>query len=431
MRETLAPIQFPSTDESTGETLRGPDMEAILSEQSIATVFHPIVSMGEQKIVGVEALSRGIDPYTGNIVPPAVLFETARRHGRVLDLDRLCRKKSLSAFDKRFARTSRYMLWLNFDPGLLDITRSPTGTLRRQAAEFDLDPRRIVIEIVESQVEDSRALEEFVKTYRRAGFLIAIDDWGEAYSNMDRIYRLRPDIIKIHHSLACKSDSDARKRELVGAMLSLARSIGALSVVEGVETRDAAFIARDLGASFMQGFYFCKPTGSRSLIETECSEKLRDLSSEYKFRRLRMFESRRRYFEKLDSFMEETAERLYRFGPSQFEQALEEMIGRSRELECAYILDAEGIQITRAVCSPRKGMREAVLFHPPGKGADRSTENFFLHLRTRDSLFVSTPYTSLSTGRRCVTMSKRIAGADGLPLILCADCDCHEQSLAQ
>ena len=82
---------------------------------------------GEQKIVGVEALSRGIDPSTGNIVSPAVLFETARRHGRALDLDRLCRKKSLSAFDKRFARTSRYMLWLNFDPGLLDITRTPTG----------------------------------------------------------------------------------------------------------------------------------------------------------------------------------------------------------------------------------------------------------------------------------------------------------------
>ncbi len=427
MRKATSCIPFSVRGENVRNDRHKVNLESILSEKSIATVFHPIVSLREQRIVGVEALSRGIDPTDGTTVLPEALFGQARRYGQALALDRLCRRKSMSVFEKLFGKTSRLTLWLNFDPGILDETRNPAGTLLRQASECRLDPRRIVIEIVESRANDDRALDEFIKFYRRAGFLIAIDDWGEAYSNMDRIYRVKPDIIKIHHSLACELDRDGRKKELVGAMLGLARDIGALSVVEGIETQEAAFVAKDLGASFVQGFYFCRPTECPFLIERECSDKLGAFSKQCECRRFKMFDCRRRCLEKFDAAVREIEGRLFGCRHSEFEKVLETAVAINPELECAYIIGSDGIQLTRAIYSPRLCKQDSPLFQPPGKGADRSAEDFFLRHAGGECLSVSAPCTSPVTGCRCVTISRSTTRTDGRAMVLCIDCHWHER----
>ncbi len=64
-----------------------------------------------------------------------------------------------------------------------------------------VSPNNVIIEIIESRCEDEDALLEFVRFYRKKNFLIALDDVGAGFSNLDRIPLIKPDVIKLDRSL--------------------------------------------------------------------------------------------------------------------------------------------------------------------------------------------------------------------------------------
>ncbi|MBN1534327.1 MAG: EAL domain-containing protein [Spirochaetes bacterium] len=63
-------------------------IEKIIEGDSILTLFQPLVSVRKKRVIGHEALSRGIFGSSGNIIMPRALFEAAQAAGSVLDLDR-------------------------------------------------------------------------------------------------------------------------------------------------------------------------------------------------------------------------------------------------------------------------------------------------------------------------------------------------------
>ena len=58
---------------------------AIIEHRAITTLFQPIVSTLEKRIVGYEALSRG--PSNSPLHSPLTLFATARHFGLLTDLE--------------------------------------------------------------------------------------------------------------------------------------------------------------------------------------------------------------------------------------------------------------------------------------------------------------------------------------------------------
>ncbi|MBW2011615.1 MAG: EAL domain-containing protein, partial [Deltaproteobacteria bacterium] len=347
----------------------------------------------------------------------------------VLGLDRLCRQKALENFSRIFKDEPRLMLWLNFEPGVLDQLKHQTGKLLEQVKAAGIDPGRIVIEILESKVSNTKALREFIYNYRELGFLIAIDDWGTAYSNMARIDQIKPDVIKVHRSLVDHLESAFYKQELIRSILNLARGIGALVVVEGVETEEAALSAMDLGASIIQGFYFCKPGDSWEIMQSRCEERSRLLSAAYKTRKIKMVNERRAYFKKIDAIAGDVKQALRDLPLSEYDRILERLIELHPELECLYILNENGIQLTKTVCSGRCLRQDSFLFHSPRKGTNRSLGDFFLLIQSGLARYVSEPYISKTTGNRCVTISRVFEAPGGRRLVFCADCDCHRETL--
>ena len=74
-----------------------------------------------------------------------------------------------------------------------------------------------------------------IREYRDRGALIAVDDWGTGYSDMDRLELLQPEIVKIDMSIVHDLDS-ARHRALLGSVLAWAARRGARVCAEGIET---------------------------------------------------------------------------------------------------------------------------------------------------------------------------------------------------
>ena len=70
---------------------------------------------------------------------------------------------------------------------------------------------------------------------RRLGFLLALDDVGIGHTNLARIPRLEPDILKIDRVLVHGMSVNYHRREVFRSLLLLAHQIGALAIAEGVE----------------------------------------------------------------------------------------------------------------------------------------------------------------------------------------------------
>lgn len=67
----------------------------ILAHGDLSSLFQPIVSLSEQRILGYEALTRG--PSNSPLHSPLTLFAVARHAGRLSELEMACRKAPAKA----------------------------------------------------------------------------------------------------------------------------------------------------------------------------------------------------------------------------------------------------------------------------------------------------------------------------------------------
>jgi EAL domain-containing protein (putative c-di-GMP-specific phosphodiesterase class I) len=250
------------------------DILNALGVEKIEIYFQPIVSLQKLKVVGLEALSRGINQ--GKIVPPAYLFSLAKELDFNLELDRICRKLALCEFKKIRQQYNDLLLFLNHDPSLLDKNGVMHGFTYQLVKEIGLPPRSIVIEICESKVTNMDSLSRFVSDYKKYGFLLALDDVGNSHSNLNRIPELKPDILKIDRGLIKDVDKSWHKNKILKSISYLAREIRTLIIAEGVETKEEIMEILEIGVEFFQGFYFEKPKSpdkiTFNIIENKAKE---------------------------------------------------------------------------------------------------------------------------------------------------------------
>ncbi|MCB2189216.1 MAG: EAL domain-containing protein [Deltaproteobacteria bacterium] len=398
------------------------DLGQILDEERILTHFQPLVSVNGGRVVGVEALARGLHPQTGELIPPDQLFRAAAREGRLVALDRLCRRTAMQTFASLPCRAAPPVLFLNFEASLLDQGVLNSGILHRMTLEAGLEPNRVVIEVVESRVRDQAALECFAKSYRDRGFLLALDDVGSGHSNLERLAALQPDVIKIDRSLITDLDREFYKQEVTRSLVNLAQRVGALVVGEGVERQEEAVLALALGVDLLQGFFLARPGPLVGELEGVCRAQMKKVADGYRRLTMDRYFQRKRQSEQFLETCAEIAEQLAGAPPTELDRRLDRVMDTCHGLECLYVLNSRGRQISETVCHPSrlKGHRQAI-FQPAPRGRDQSLKSYYLLLKAGQERYVSEPYISQASGNLCVTVSLWFNGAKGNRMIICAD----------
>lgn len=124
---------------------------------------------------------------------------------------------------------------------------------------YSISRRDVVIEILETGASDDAHLVDATNLYRRLGCKIAIDDFGVGCSNVERLWWLRPDFVKFDRSVLQSATTDHHARLVLANMIRLIKRCGAEVIIEGIEKRVEAKLGLELGADYLQGFYFAKP----------------------------------------------------------------------------------------------------------------------------------------------------------------------------
>lgn len=244
------------------ERSRREELERIIRDALIDTVFQPVVELSSGDVLGYEAFARG--PSDSPLAMPAEMFEVSRGAGVSADLDRTCRRAALRASAFAAGRSKIFLnaLPVGVDPrGLGDD--DPSLLL---GGESILRPQEIVIELSERQAdEDPEAFAAVVDGLKRLGFGVAVDDVGTGYASQAILERARPDYVKLDISLVRGVDDDLIKQEVLSSIVRIAERVGAAVIAEGVERPEEVRALRAAGARYGQGFAFAPPGPAESL----------------------------------------------------------------------------------------------------------------------------------------------------------------------
>jgi len=412
----------------------------IIETSGIVTYFQPILSARQRSVVGAEALSRGVigvEALTrgtsgvnfaaltegGQLIPPATLFRMAAEEGLTLPLERLCRETAIRSF-AQLERHEDLILFLNVETSTMGDDIDAADDILQSAARASLGPRNIAIEILESAFENAELLAEQLGKFRDHGFLLVLDDIGAGYSNLDRIALIKPDILKLDRNLIRGIDKDYHRQETFKSLVQLARRIGALVVAEGVETQQQALIALELGADLLQGFFLGKPANTGTLECAEAAACIEALARRYKTHMIDRINQRKLQHRRFNIILNQMLCELSKCDHDDFDDVLRTTICEYENVECVYVMDESGTQITSTICNHRVPQRnKGIIFRPAPRGADHSLkEYYYVLLDVELNKYTTDPYVSLATGNLCRTISTCFRDAHNNKMyILCID----------
>ncbi|MBF0358794.1 MAG: EAL domain-containing protein [Magnetococcales bacterium] len=260
LEKMIEPFNVPESFDEYQSVFKQEDGASIglYHDFQVSSVFQPIFSPAHSRVIGYEGLIRGRNRQ-GDAISPATIFNKPKSLKESLYLDRLSRLLHVSNFSKNYS--GQAYLFLNFSPkAILIANEMQLSTFTKDMVEYyGIKPEQVVIEILESAISDDSALIEVVEQYRACGFQIAIDDFGAGESNIDRIWKLSPNIIKLDRSLISNTSNNQRAKRLLPSLVNFIHQIGGLVLLEGIETKEEAMIAVDSDVDLVQGFVFAKP----------------------------------------------------------------------------------------------------------------------------------------------------------------------------
>lgn len=229
---------------------------ALVSGDGFSIVYQPIVSAADMnKVVHFEALARWNCSDLGQI-PPDKFIHVAETSGLMsrlgwLLLDLICRDI------KDFTSVK---VGINISPMQLMVPGFADSFIERVKANGVI-PEQIELEVTEQIVaRDDTTIVQELNMLSKHGFRLALDDFGTGYASIGYLTRMPFDILKIDRTFAkCKSES-VQLQKIVHSIMGLAHAMDLKIVAEGIETSEDAVFFRDLGADFLQGYHFGRPS---------------------------------------------------------------------------------------------------------------------------------------------------------------------------
>jgi len=400
------------TDTLIVETEGGPRSEFRLSSH-----FQPIFSLAHRRPVGYEGLIRGTDSSGKGYLATELLAKAPAGVAR-MQLDRQCRALHVRNF-RRLGNGDSW-LFLNVDPHIA-VQGHRFGSFAQMLEDNGLPAHRVAVELIETPFEDEKRLVAAVEHYRKLGCLIVIDDFGAGYSNFDRIWQLRPDIVKIDREMTRRVTVEPLARRMFAGIISVLHEAGALVCVEGIETEAEALCATDSDSDLMQGNYFAAPA-ARLPAEHSCDDLFARLFKKFRAETTEFRDQRR---VRLQPYIAALADAVLALSAgADRSNAVRALLSLACTERC-YLVAGDGSQIGASAETERSIAARDSRLTPirPVTGTNWQTKPFFRRaIEAPGKVQITRPYLSATGPKLCVTLSYALS-LNGSYHVLCADLD--------
>lgn len=266
------PSQFPEWPKFLDRTLvHLPDpfsrrLFRAIAHDELHLHYQPIVETHSEHLIGVEALLRWHDPEYG-MIPPDTFIPTAEESGLIHGLTLWVINQVLVQIQAWDRMGAQIPVAINLSPFVLEAPEFPD-----QVAEllktWHVRPESMTFELTEGrQPRDPKGAKEVLLRLQALGCQLSLDDFGTAFSSLDRLLSYPAGEIKIDRFFVSKLSEDSGALTIIRSMVELAHQLGKRVVAEGVETREALDLLALAGCDTLQGYYFSRPVPASEIIE--------------------------------------------------------------------------------------------------------------------------------------------------------------------
>lgn len=240
------------------------ELRAGLESNALLPVYQPQVELATRRVIGVETLARWRHPQHG-VLGPAAFIALAEECGLIARLTDSIMRQSLQHWRRWHAAGLDLDLSVNVSMNCLARLEFPDWIVA-EAATVGMPIDRLMLEITESGVmQDVTTSLDVLSRLCLKRIRLSIDDFGTAYSNMEKLQSLPFSELKIDRAFVHGTTQDRTGLTILEFSTALGRRLGMRTVAEGVETEEDWRTAARLGCDLVQGYYVAKPMPAEDL----------------------------------------------------------------------------------------------------------------------------------------------------------------------
>jgi diguanylate cyclase (GGDEF)-like protein/PAS domain S-box-containing protein len=240
--------------------MQSSDLDTALAAGQFFLLYQPILDLAGLGICGVEALIRWRHPLRGTI-PPDDFIPLLEESGAIIEVGRWVLVEACEQAAEWRRQGHPVAVSVNVSMRQLESDRL-VGDVRDALRNSTLEAASLTLEVTESTLmRDARATVDRLKEVKGIGVKIAIDDFGTGYSSMAYLRQFPVDILKIDRSFVADMSGSADAHALVHTLVELGRTLGLVTLAEGIEAEPQLEGLRRERCDMGQGYMFSPPVG--------------------------------------------------------------------------------------------------------------------------------------------------------------------------
>jgi diguanylate cyclase (GGDEF)-like protein/PAS domain S-box-containing protein len=226
-----------------------------LEHDGFELLAQPVLGLRSREVELQELLLRLRDE-RGELCGPETFMPVAERFDLTEAIDGWVLRRALGLLRERAGQGLCLAVNLSgrsIGPGVVEL-------LERELAAGGIDPALLILEVKETAaIADINQARVFAEALARLGFRVSLDDFGAGLGSFSSLRALPIDYLKIDGQFVGALARDPVDREIVKAIVALARAAGRRTVAEFVPDEETLSLLAELGVDLAQGFHVGRP----------------------------------------------------------------------------------------------------------------------------------------------------------------------------
>ncbi len=229
--------------------------------------YQPIYDIKQKRIHSMEALARLNVPVYG-FISPEEFIRIAEQNGTIVQIGMLV-LEDVCRFIKEYDLQEKGIEFVEVNLSVVQCMKETIyRDIREMLKRYDIPPTMINLEITESAAAYSEQL--LIRNMARLSLMdvtFSLDDYGSGYSNIQYLVDLPFSIVKIDKYIIWAAMKKVSSRKVIENTIAMFKDINLKIVAEGIENLEMIQMLTDMGADYLQGYFFSKPVPKEEFIK--------------------------------------------------------------------------------------------------------------------------------------------------------------------
>ncbi len=231
--------------------------------------YQPIIDFKYKRVRGFEALLRLMKD--GQVLTPYYFMKDIEDANMIQDVTLWILKKVIQDYNiiKCYDFICRNDFYISINVSFNEIEDLKfLNKVIEIVRNSNIGENSICLEIVEKfGADEINKIQENIRILQENGILIAIDDFGVEYSNLDLLKKIDSNIIKLDKFFVDELNDSEISVKVIDFILDICRLSNKSIIIEGVEEKYQVDIIKTFlyEKIYIQGYYFSKPLDIKNL----------------------------------------------------------------------------------------------------------------------------------------------------------------------